>query len=909
MQQHFRRGSENAALPPATPRTPVQAFPELMTKCHIGIKIQPFCMTATASPSGRFRQLKQGRRVENYQLSELWKTAFAPQDDGLDRQRNRLIEAFTEFRKNVATLVSHIHKDMPSLTVHDITHIDALWLTASEITGPDYPLNPAEAFVLGGAFLLHDAAHCVAAYPGGVEEIVSLPEWAVYCNTLKIDPATLQRGSPEFQKVLFEVLRALHPKQARSLAHKSWTIAGDDSALFLLPNAELRRAYGDVIGLVAESHWHHPHQLELLHPQKITPAACLQPALWTVDVLKLALILRTADAAHIDAQRAPRFLQALTRPTGLSLEHWRFQSRLNSVKRDADPQRKELCLSGSPFPLEEQTAWWLAFDAAKMIDSELRASERLQLDYNRPLFAVRSVAHLHSTESFAVNVPTTGWHPIDTSLKISNISKIVEQFGGQRLYGDDPSAALRELIQNARDAVNACRSLGGLGEEEGEIEVCVQSTAEGDWLHVTDTGIGMSRYVLTEVLLDFGKSLWKSAELRGEWQRLITSDFEAVGRFGIGFFSVFMLGSRILLTTRRYEVKDNESCQWVLDFANDHHARPTLRAPHEDERLHRHGTRVSVLLRSGELKRLLTSKINYNKSVTLTLADKCASLAPSLDIHLYCKFQGSRTRAVRANDWLELDEITLLSRVNPGLVDVSPCIENYTPLKFIKNTAGEIIGRIGLDLSPYYRPDGLTSAGVYRGILTGTIPGLLGILNTFQQDDLARNTATPALTAQEFHKWVNDHIDEYSSLSTLDLEQFAILARLGVDKEKIKIGAVSGSDISYVDFLTLCAKTETIALHVGRIDPEDHDDVSAKKFYEKYIPQDFVIETEGALPVHWLDLSELSEPRQPRSTVEIIEYAITQSWGKFTASKNEKYKVATVFGHDIIRNCIVYRKK
>ena len=846
--------------------------------------------------------------MENYQLSELWKTAFAPQDDGLDRQRNRLIEAFTEFRKNVATLVSHIHKDMPSLTVHDITHIDALWLTASEITGPDYPLNPAEAFVLGGAFLLHDAAHCVAAYPGGVEEIVSLPEWAVYCSTLKIDPATLQRGSPEFQKVLFEVLRALHPKQARSLAHKSWTIAGDDSALFLLPNAELRRAYGDVIGLVAESHWHHPHQLELLHPQKITPAACLQPALWTVDVLKLALILRTADAAHIDAQRAPRFLQALTRPTGLSLEHWRFQSRLNSVKRDADPQRKELCLSGSPFPLEEQSAWWLAFDAAKMIDSELRASERLQLDYNRPLFAVRSVAHLHSTESFAVNVPTTGWHPIDTSLKISNISKIVEQFGGQRLYGDDPSAALRELIQNARDAVNACRSLGGLGEEEGEIEVCVQSTAEGDWLHVTDTGIGMSRYVLTEVLLDFGKSLWKSEELMGEWERLIRTDFEAVGRFGIGFFAVFMLGSRVMVSTRRYETQENENPQWVLEFANNHAARPTLRVPSENEKLRRHGTRVSVLLDAGKLEKLLAVSGPFHNTTAITLQEKCASLAPAIDVNLYSNSNNLRVKAVQANDWLKVDDLSLLKRVNPGQITDELYPKDITPLHIITNEENQIAGRIGINMARYYLANEFKASGVYKGIFTGPLSGIVGIVNTAQQEDLARQRASPELTAQAFRSWITVHSDSFVAMREWELTQFATLALLGVDKHKLKIGLVQGEAITHQELVALCESTETIAIHSDYISPDEDDDVTAKDFYNHFEYEEHVVEVFSARTIYFLKQLKSPESISPNSTKDIIKSAVSQAWGDYTLAEDEKFKVATVLGHDIIRECDVYRK-
>ena len=41
------------------------------------------------------------------------------------------------------------------------------------------------------------------------------------------------------------------------------------------------------------------------------------------------------------------------------------------------------------------------------------------------------------------------------------------------------------------------------------MRISVDREGEGFWLHVSDTGLGMSRYVLTEVLLDFGNSLWR----------------------------------------------------------------------------------------------------------------------------------------------------------------------------------------------------------------------------------------------------------------------------------------------------------------------------------------------------------------------------------------------------------------
>jgi hypothetical protein len=61
-------------------------------------------------------------------------------------------------------LAGEISQDLKHFTVHDITHIDALWQTADLIVGDDYPFTPTEAFVLGEAFLLHDLGLALASY-------------------------------------------------------------------------------------------------------------------------------------------------------------------------------------------------------------------------------------------------------------------------------------------------------------------------------------------------------------------------------------------------------------------------------------------------------------------------------------------------------------------------------------------------------------------------------------------------------------------------------------------------------------------------------------------------------------------------------------------------------------------------
>jgi hypothetical protein len=63
------------------------------------------------------------------------------------------------------------------MTVHDISHLDALWDTAFSVAEGAVNVNRAEAFVLGASILQYDAAMSLAAYPGGTTEVHSTLAW------------------------------------------------------------------------------------------------------------------------------------------------------------------------------------------------------------------------------------------------------------------------------------------------------------------------------------------------------------------------------------------------------------------------------------------------------------------------------------------------------------------------------------------------------------------------------------------------------------------------------------------------------------------------------------------------------------------------------------------------------------
>lgn len=118
------------------------------------------------------------RQLSNFRNCKLWQaTLAARENDGHATFRERLRVAYEIFWKRSAEIAQRISTDLPGLTLHDEAHLNAIWDRASQLTGDAYPINPLEAFVFGGAVLLHDVGHTVAAYEGGISEITGSVEY------------------------------------------------------------------------------------------------------------------------------------------------------------------------------------------------------------------------------------------------------------------------------------------------------------------------------------------------------------------------------------------------------------------------------------------------------------------------------------------------------------------------------------------------------------------------------------------------------------------------------------------------------------------------------------------------------------------------------------------------------------
>ena len=111
---------------------------------------------------------------------------------------------------------------------------------------------------------------------------------------------------------------------------------------------------------------------------------------------------------------------------------------------------------------------------------------------------------------------------------------------------------LRELISNASDACDKLRYYSltnpGIAKDNGDFKITVTPNSEENTLIVSDNGIGMNKDDLINHLGTIAKSgtadFVRNAKDNG-------SVVDLIGKFGVGFYSAFMVADKVEVTTRR----------------------------------------------------------------------------------------------------------------------------------------------------------------------------------------------------------------------------------------------------------------------------------------------------------------------------------------------------------------------
>ncbi len=154
------------------------------------------------------------------------------------------------------------------------------------------------------------------------------------------------------------------------------------------------------------------------------------------------------------------------------------------------------------------------------------------------------------------------------SVQTENIFPIIKKF----LYSDH-EIFLRELVSNAVDATTKLQALAQRGEPVGEIgDTTIEVIVEPDQkrLIVRDRGIGMTEEEVNRYLNQIAFS--SAAEFLEKYK-----DSSIIGKFGLGFYSAFMVANKVEVLTKSYQ-PDAPAVRWTCEGSPDFTLEPAEKA-------------------------------------------------------------------------------------------------------------------------------------------------------------------------------------------------------------------------------------------------------------------------------------------------------------------------------------------
>ncbi|HEY0652352.1 MAG TPA: molecular chaperone HtpG [Chryseosolibacter sp.] len=150
------------------------------------------------------------------------------------------------------------------------------------------------------------------------------------------------------------------------------------------------------------------------------------------------------------------------------------------------------------------------------------------------------------------------------SIHTENIFPIIKKF----LYSDH-EIFLRELVSNAVDATQKLKKLASMGEFNGELgDLTIEVSFDKDkkTITVSDKGIGMTG---EEIKKYINQIAFSGATEFVEKFKDKADGKDIIGKFGLGFYSSFMVADNVEIVSRSYKVSENEAARWECDGSTE----------------------------------------------------------------------------------------------------------------------------------------------------------------------------------------------------------------------------------------------------------------------------------------------------------------------------------------------------
>lgn len=464
-------------------------------------------------------------------------------------------------REQVAQMLSLIGREgiFSAYTRHDISHIDTMlkmldWLVPESTQGI---MTPVDWLLTVLSIYLHDLGMLVTA--DEFKNRGDNAEFVAWLNGLdrttegrEYVARTRRMDADEKERFYYqEYVRKGHAQRIREWItgrhSRNWgpQVTPIHQEIQRLLSATPSR-FREYLGLVCESH----HRSDLDKTDRYPVVARLgNDSQEVANVQYAAILLRTTDLLHVTSDRTPSVeYEAIRFSDPKSVTEWDKQLGTFSVGMrgrklvETEPDSAIIVINADF--TEEQPLFALQ-EYISYADSEIRQSKR---------WADKTAA---TSDGEGYRFP---WHKVQGDVWLEGVApqslrfeldrgRLLDLLVGHTIY-NEPTVAIRELLQNAIDAVRyrhyaEKRQARDNGLEAPSIgEVNVRWDPEDRILLVEDAGTGMDRDIIDHHLMSVGSSYYNTAQFEAE-----NRDFTPISRFGIGILTCFMVSDDIEIIT------------------------------------------------------------------------------------------------------------------------------------------------------------------------------------------------------------------------------------------------------------------------------------------------------------------------------------------------------------------------
>jgi len=435
-----------------------------------------------------------------------------------------------EIRKRISAEVTRINLLFPEYTPHDDKyHLSKLFFIADELLGEDIieNMNIVELFTFAISLYAHDWGMAISEDEKELiltgqkssNEIFLLEdedyEFSEFCKSRNIVKSEIEQTDWQ------DYIRETHAYRSGSRIKNYFS--------------SINSGIAEVTSRLCEGHY---VDFDIIDDPNSYPMdyAVLRE---TVNIKALAIYLRLVDLLDLGEDRTPYVLWKFVAPRNkFSKMEWSKHRALQPVSFANYQTGRYIQVDGNS---DNQNVYMSIMDLKRYVNDQFKQS-------NDILNRMNHAYHKLNLSHIDWRIAARGFKPIPIQFEFDRMRMF--EILGDEIYQNDGYVFIRELIQNAVDAIKVRMEVldsKGLIFNGGKIIINVNDISNTYYcVTIIDNGVGMDEYIIRNYLSVAGRSYYNSKDFEKEGFKM-----EPISRFGIGVLSCFMLSDYVEIITNR----------------------------------------------------------------------------------------------------------------------------------------------------------------------------------------------------------------------------------------------------------------------------------------------------------------------------------------------------------------------